>query len=163
MVSAPYPLQLHPTFSVPRLSLFLADRRCSCAPPTAVSLARTATCSACQRLRGSLGLDHGRSSRDATLAWLSRERGVAGSLRSIRSAVYPRVQTMGKPSYEARASDGRGRPREHSPARSPPGQCVARSQCVDPRAARRAVSPAGKNDNSTSRRAPPGREGGGSK
>src|SRR2546426_7358956 len=56
MVSAPYLLRLHPTFSVPRLSLFLADRRCSCAPQTAVSLARTATCSACRRLGRSLVL-----------------------------------------------------------------------------------------------------------
>src|SRR5436309_6419687 len=66
MVSAPYLLQLHPTFSAPRLSLFLADRRCSCAPRTAVSLARTATCSACRRLRHSLGLDHSRDRQKNT-------------------------------------------------------------------------------------------------
>src|SRR5882724_1304562 len=60
MVSAPYLLQLHPHFlggaSVP----VLENRRCSCAPRTAVSLARTATCSAYRRLRRSLGLDRSR-------------------------------------------------------------------------------------------------------
>src|SRR2546429_7951214 len=82
MVWAPYPLQLHPTFSVPRLSLFLADRRYSCAPPTAVSLARTATCSACRRLRGSLGLDRSRDrQRDAPARARALRRGVGSDER----------------------------------------------------------------------------------
>jgi len=93
MVSAPYPLQLHPTFSVPRLSLFLADRRYSCAPPTAVSLARTATCSACRRLRGSLGLDRSRDrqqdaparARALRRAWV-RMNGEVESEHSPRSS-----------------------------------------------------------------------------
>src|SRR5437867_7725421 len=81
MVWAPYPLQLHPTFSVPRLSLFLADRRCSCAPRTAVSLARTATCSACRRLRGSLRLDRRDRQQDAPSTGTPFAEGVASDER----------------------------------------------------------------------------------
>src|SRR5437773_4731066 len=96
MAAAPWcgrhtPLQLHPTFSVPRLSLFLADRRYSCAPPTAVSLARTATCSACRRLRGSLGLDRSRDrqqdapsrARALLRAWVRMDGEVGGASRDI--------------------------------------------------------------------------------
>src|SRR3989441_12856284 len=91
MVSAPYPVQLHPTFSGPRLSLFLADRRYSCAPRTAVSLARAATCSACRRLRVSLGLDHSRDrqknaptrARALLRAWVRMDGEMEGSSRDV--------------------------------------------------------------------------------
>ena len=155
MVSVPYLLQLHPTFSAPR--------GCPCSSRTVVDLARrgrrfhSLAPPLVQLAEGSavrLGLDHSRdrqknaptparallrawvrmngevesthsprSGRDATLAWLTVTR-VSGAWRgvrrNIRSAVCARIQTIGKRSYEARASDGSRRPRGQSPARSPP-------------------------------------------
>src|SRR2546427_7556774 len=93
MAAAPW-CRRHTSCGCTRLS---RRRGCPCSsrtvvdlarPRTAVSLARTATCSACRRLRGSLGLDHSRDrqkndptrARALLRAWVRMNGEVEGAL-----------------------------------------------------------------------------------